>query len=361
VNGLSPQQRFRLAVVAGLLLLTAIASSVITAVVISNSRSAVVTATLRPTENIVLVTGSGIRPTLPPSWTPTFTHTPRPPTLTPSLTFTPSITPTLTLDELCAAFTVEHTIINGQPFSVSDQIPYIITTGASGVGIVVRFTNLDTEEIFERFLNRESIVISVPIDQLPGAGRYRWEIGAFTAAYQESCTQSGEFRVVGDFPDASANPPTLDPAGLTPTTPTVTPTVPSATPAPTLNATQQALAEVICEEFTFLYALEDGFVFLPGDRVVFSVSLDAPDAVIRWAAVNTTTGQRIQFDYPGASIVSSESIPVEDLPGSGDYEYSAYLYSPQLGNFCATSGTFRVAAETRTPVPSFTPTRPASP
>jgi hypothetical protein len=146
------------------------------------------TPTPRPTQTYTPIPTSAFRE-LPPSWTPTFTFTPRP-TNTPTLV--PTITPTFTAAELCQFFEVV-TPTTG----LTVDFNAVVTFSWQGVpkGRTMQLSLLRKGEV-------GGIKLDVPIDGgavfpiamklLPGSGTYEWRAIVIDPVYGEICEKKGD-------------------------------------------------------------------------------------------------------------------------------------------------------------------------
>jgi len=128
------------------------------------------------------------RPTLPPSWTPTPTSTETP---IPSATSTPTITPTLSLEDICAS------VLPAQIYNYGTLLLIVVETTRPEISMRLLFTNRDNDESFEvQIPGGRQIMASLDVKGLPGAGVYDWELTAATAAQADLCQQTGTFEIV---------------------------------------------------------------------------------------------------------------------------------------------------------------------
>jgi hypothetical protein len=161
----------------------------------------VVAAALTGTAAPITPTADG-RATLPPTWTPTFTHTPAPPTatITPSpVPPTPTITPTLSKTAICDAFYTTNNLRSGQIFAWDSKVSLYVS--AVPPDATVRFVAIHH---FNKESNRgadlpggQANILQLPVKNLPQTGQYDWTLSINIKAYGEICTQSGWFIAAG--------------------------------------------------------------------------------------------------------------------------------------------------------------------
>ncbi len=133
-------------------------------------------------------------------------------------------------------------------------------------------------------------------------------------------------------------PPTWTPAPNNTPRPTFTPR-PSLTPIPTFTAQQ------ICDHFQILIAPPENSRFDYDAKVPFAwqgVSEDIP-VVMTITLHGSMAGLRLSV--PTTDMVMF-SLPLNRLPGAGQYDWKIWLQHPSAGDICPHSGTF-----TRNPAP----------
>lgn len=141
-------------------------------------------------------------PTLPPTFTSTFTPTP---SATPTPTFTASITPTPRAEDVCDALEFPAESVDGLTFGANDGTVFIVQSGYIGAVMTWILTDLatDTSEVLT-FQPEEAAAVSPSL--LVNPGRYRWTLYITTPDYERICERSVTFTVLAA---PTAPPPNL--------------------------------------------------------------------------------------------------------------------------------------------------------
>ncbi len=130
---------------------------------------------------------------------------------------------------------------------------------------------------------------------------------------------------------------------LTPTPTPVTPTA-TATPLPSLSE--------LCDSFTVDTQFQDGDTFGWNDTLsmVFGTTLSAVrdpasgnaiTLVVRFLATRPADGENLGVQLDGGQ-VSAIQLPVDQLPGPGDYDWKVAVYGDGIGEQCVHAGSFVV-------------------
>jgi hypothetical protein len=179
------------------------------------------------------VTPSGLRPTLPPTFTPTHTATDLPPpsatfTITPSPTFTP-----IPQDVLCEDFQVIFDDPDGLLYRAGERLTvmYVLNYPAS-----VQFAAVSDNYRVDATLPGETLyVLTLDPAKFPISGRYTWTLSLTQGGRSGLCEQGGVWQI--DNTPLPTSAPTITPSL------SVTPTL-TVTPA---SAAVEATAEVTAE------------------------------------------------------------------------------------------------------------------
>ncbi len=152
------------------------------------------------TSRFPVVVGVEGRPTLPPSWTPTFTPTitlTPTPTNTPTITPTPSITPTYTVAELCENFTGAVLVFDGIDYVETGYVDYFLGSSLPEMTVEMRAYNQTTDEEWMIALPGGQMFIGkLALNALVGPGRYALTVTANTAEQSGLCAETFEFTIV---------------------------------------------------------------------------------------------------------------------------------------------------------------------
>jgi hypothetical protein len=149
-------------------------------------------------------------------------------------------------------------------------------------------------------------------------------------------------------PTTDANSrPTLPPT-WTPTA-TATPAPPTATitPTPTPTVTPTLSAEAICDNFFTTHNLRPGQYFPPDSTITIYMNRAAPDATVRFHAVQHWSGTNRGADLPGGQ-ANILQLPIRNLPETGQYDWTLTVKSPAYGDICIQSGYFFVTSREST-------------
>ncbi len=277
-----------------------------------------------PTLDFVVVTGSGERSTLPPTWTPLPTGTPAPPTLTPTPTETFTPAPTFTRAEVCENFTVAATPREERPYLTGDAVTFLYLAEFPDAVVRITLVNLDTGS--EQGGEYPTAVTPGGSYQIDEPGTYEWTIGVIVEPYNELCQQSGRFEVVAP-PDSVEFTPVVEPTEET-------------------ESTGQAAGN--CEGFTVEPAFTEGQEFAADDTISITLNSDADDLFMRVVFEHQLTRETHTIEVPTGQPFTLD-LPVALLFGPGIYEWTASLYSDETGEQCATSGRFAVANDAGIP------------
>ncbi|MEM6528038.1 MAG: hypothetical protein AAF653_07065 [Chloroflexota bacterium] len=186
------------------------------------------------------------RATLPPTWTPTFT-----PTITqrPSATPTPTVTPTIPAEIFCADNFVADPGDDGRSYRYTADILLIAGSGLRDTLLLVQFTHRLSGEMWTaEFAQPGYIAYVLPVQRLPRAGLYDWDIVLVDVTGRVICRDAGYFFVGRQ----EWLEPTETPEGeeqnviivtATPAQPTQTPFVIVVTATPEGNATAPSIRE----------------------------------------------------------------------------------------------------------------------
>lgn len=137
------------------------------------------------------------RPTLPPTWTPTHTITPRPPTQIPTATATPSVTPTLSDADRCARFALVGSPRSGLRVTRRETGRVLFTwqypVEDGSVALAIGREPGGARRVMT-VPGNALVAVAAPLDALFGPGTYRWTVGPVDAAGQPlGCSVSGWF------------------------------------------------------------------------------------------------------------------------------------------------------------------------
>jgi hypothetical protein len=155
------------------------------------------------------------------------------------------------------------------------------------------------------------------------------------------------FSAATSTPFVAAERPTLPPtwtptATATPPPPTATITLtPTWTPSPTLSAA------AICERFFSTTNLRSGQYFAFDSRISIYTNAAASDATILFEAVHHRTGDIRSAAIPGGQ-ANILQLPIRNLPGTGQYDWTLKVNTPAYGDICVQTGYFFATSQEST-------------
>ncbi len=155
--------------------------------------------------------------------------------------------------------------------------------------------------------------------------------------------------------------PTL-PATWTPSPlPTALPPTATRTPPPIPSSTPTLTVDELCAGFAPLYEIPAGAQFSADGVIPLAFTLEAADAVVRFAAVQRATGANQGVQFPGGQTVLFE-LPARLLPGPGQYDWTLGVARPGDDTLlCARAGAFVIVpppSPTALPAPRRPTARP---
>jgi hypothetical protein len=273
------------------------------------------------TLDFVVVTGSGDRATLPPTWTPTPSFTPAPPTLspTPTATFTP--VPTFTAAEICEHFTIA-TKPETRPYLTDESIHFLYWSDIPDALVNMSIINVETGVVSIAGAYPAAVTIGGAYG-IDTPGEYEWTVSVTVPPYEELCQETGTFTVV-EPPDGEQESSEDDPEST-----------------PEVEVTPESIST--CPEFTVDPQFEEGQTFGADDVLTILLDTDDEGLFIRFVATRRDTGENHTIQIPGGHPFNLD-MPVQLMFGNGVYDWTASLYSDATGETCATSGTFVVSS-----------------
>jgi len=160
-----------------------------------------------PAPSITPLPTTIIRGTLPPTWTPTNTNTPLPPSET--NTPHPTLTPTATLgpDNICDGFDLYFPFPNGDRFGWDKVVPYTIQSGRTDVVIQLQIVHRRTgEQVGGEIPGGQFAILQMPVNILPHPGLYDWTITVHSDELGDFCAQEGYFFALPPTEQPEATP-----------------------------------------------------------------------------------------------------------------------------------------------------------
>lgn len=148
-----------------------------------------------------------IKRTLPPTWTPTHTATPRPLTQTPRPTLTPTITPTPDIELVCDAFSVFAAPDDGIQVPADGYIAFSWTDAPSQTVVRVAIWNRESDEgILVEWSAQQALNMPVEMSYLDESGIYDWQFSLYYVEWGDICTVEGWFEKLETITESSVEP-----------------------------------------------------------------------------------------------------------------------------------------------------------
>lgn len=133
--------------------------------------------------------------------------------------------------------------------------------------------------------------------------------------------------------------PTLPPTWTATFTPTDSPPTATITPSPTPTITPTLSETAICDAFFTVNNIKPGQVLAWKSKITIYLNAVPPDSKVRFVAVNHFTQKNLGADLPGGQSNIME-LAVSNLPGTGQYDWTLVVKTPNYGDICKQSGWF---------------------